>query len=164
MLLIIIMAIVGLSSSAANNVAPIKVLAARLIGTEKIVGNARVVLNSSKLRALNSSLGSYLANANHDIIKPLALQSIDVTKLDKKLIATEANPAMVKRLEDDRLNGVYDREYAREMASQLETIGILMRQVYGSTTSKSLKTFLEEANLSLAPTQQQFAKFDSTNG
>ena len=141
-----------------------KQLAARLQSTETIVGNAQPNLKSSKLRALNSSLKIYLTNTNRDIAAPLLLNKIDVTKLDKKIIASEAGTEMVSRLEDARLNAVYDRTYAREIAYQLDTIVTLMSQVGKNTSSKSLKEVLTTAQSNLEPIQKQFEDYNAANG
>jgi len=150
--------------SSKSNTAPEKQLAARLQSTEVIVSNAQGTLKSSQLRTLNSNLTIYLTNTNRDIAEPLLAAKVDVKKLDKKIVASEAGTDIVNRLEDARLNATYDRTYAREISYQLETIVALMRQIYDSTRSPSLKTFLDGAYTNLEPTQKQFAEFNTANG
>lgn len=138
-------------------------LAARLQSTETIVKDAQDKLKSTQMRTLNSNLMIYLANTNRDIATPLLKDGVDVTKLSKSLLASESNPEMTNRLEDARLNAVYDRTYAREMSYQLETITALMLKIYNSTNDESLKTFLDDARMNLEPTQKQFADFNAAN-
>ena len=137
-------------------------LAARLIGTETVASDSTSKIKSSSLRALNSNLKIYLTNTNRDIAVPLAKDSIDVNKLDKTLLATESDTDANARLEDARLNGVYDRTYAREMAYRLATIVSLMKKIQGSTSNKTLQTFLVSALTNLEPTQKQFSDFNET--
>lgn len=141
-----------------------KQLAARLIGTATIASDGSSKLKGTSLRALNGNLNIYLADVNQDIIAPLSKDDIDATKLDKGLLADESGSDITTRLEDARLNGVYDRTYAREMAYRLATILTLMNKILGSTSNKDLKTFLTDAVTNLEPTQQQFADFNETTG
>lgn len=138
---------------------PTERLAARLKGTETIVDESQKSLKSSQLRSLNSSLELFLANTNRDIAEPLKNNGLDVAKLNPAILAQEDGSKLKERLEDARLNAVFDRTYAREMAYQLETTLALMRQVYTTTNSKSLKEFLETSYNNLEPVQKQFADF-----
>lgn len=161
---ILLTIILSLVLAAGHNVEPAKQLAARLQGTEAIVGDAQTKLKSTQLRTLNSNLKIYLTNTNRDIAAPLQKDGINVAKLDKKLVAKEAGTAITTKLEDARLLATYDRIYALEIASQLDTIVELMRQINSSTTNKSLKLFLDSAFTNLEPTQKQFAQFNASNG
>lgn len=163
-LVVVLTIVFGVIVSSSNSTNPEQQLAARLIGTEKIVGDAQVQLKSSQLRTLNSNLKIYLTNTNRDIAAPLLKSGVNVAKLDKTVTANEAGTDITTRLEDARLNAVYDRTYAREISYQLGTIVALMRQVNTSTKSQSLKAFLDDAYKNLEPTQKQFAEFNATNG
>lgn len=143
---------------------PLEQLAARLTATEKIVTSAKPNLKSSELRGLNSNLGLYLTNTNRDIAEPLLSAGVHVDKLDKKIVSDESGDAILSRLEDARLNAIYDRTYAREMAYQLETLITLMKQIYSSTGNSELKQFLQTTYASLEPTQEAFAEFNAANG
>jgi hypothetical protein len=139
-------------------------LAARLQSTETIVGDAQSKIKSTNLRALNSNLKIYLTNTNRDIAAPLLKQNITVSKLDKTIVASESGTDITNRLEDARLNAIYDRTYAREIAYRLATIIALMDQINSSTSSTSLKTFLGDSIKNLEPTQASFEDFNATNG
>jgi hypothetical protein len=143
---------------------PLEQLSARLTATESIVADAQDNLKSSELRSLNRSLKIFLTNTNRDIAEPLLDSGVNVKKLDKDTVAKESGEDITSRLEDARLNAVYDRTYAREMAYQLETIITLMKQIYRSGGSDSLKSFLVTAYGNLEPTQQSFADFNAANG
>lgn len=139
-------------------------LAARLQSTETIVSSAQSTLKSTQLRTLNSNLSIYLTNTNRDIAAPLLQSGINVSKLDKAVVASESSTSISNKLEDARLNVDFDRTYAREIAYRLETITLLMKQLYGSTNNKSFKSFLDSAYTNLEPTQKQFADFNAANG
>jgi len=142
---------------------PLQRLAARLQTTEKIVTDAQGKLKSTELRTLNSNLKIFLTNTNRDITTQLTDQKINIAKLDKTIVTAEAGTDIVSRLEDARLNAVYDRAYARELSYQLERITNLIEQIKSSTSSQSLKTFLDNTSLNLQPTQKAFAEFNAAN-
>lgn len=156
LLVIILVAAVGLSS----NKKPLEQLAARLQSTQTIATDAATKLKDSQLLALNSNLEIYLTNTNRDIAAPLLKDNVDVTKLDKTIVASEAGTDILTRLENARLNAVYDSTYAREMSYRLDTIVALMKQIYSSTNNSELKTFLNNAYTNLVPTQKAFANFN----
>jgi hypothetical protein len=138
-------------------------LTARLNTTQTITTSAQINIKSSELRSLNSNLQLYLTNTIRDITIQLKNEKIDPASLDKKIVASETATDMINRLEDARLNAVYDRTYAREMAYQLESIIALIDQVESSTGSQSLKSFLDSSRTNLQPTQTTFSDFNAAN-
>lgn len=160
-LVIILAAVFG--SIGGGKKAPLERLSVRLTSTATVANNAQVNLKSSQLRSLNASLKLYFTNTNRDIAAPLTAAGIDPEKIDKNIIASESTTAMTTRLENARLNAVYDRTYAREMAYQLGNTLTLINQIYKTTQSASLKTFLSSAYKNLQPTQQAFANFTTTD-
>jgi hypothetical protein len=163
-LAIIISAIVIFNFVANSGKNNLEHLAARLQSTETIVGTAQSKIKSTSLRALNSNLKIYLTNTNRDIVDPLSKQSVSITKMDKTIVSSEAGKDVTDRLEDARLNAIYDRTYAREIAYRLETILALMHQINDTTSSTSLKSFLQDSITNLEPTQKSFEDFNATNG
>jgi len=159
--LIILVSILVVIANAisAGKTDPLKHLSARLTATQIVVTDAQANLKSSKLRSLNSNLKLYMTNTNRDIEKPLLSAGIDIKKPNKAIAATEATTDLTTRLEDARLNAVFDATYAREMTYQLGTLMTLMNQIYKSTSNTELKTFLKSAYDSLQPTQESFAGF-----
>jgi len=138
-------------------------LPARLAATEVIATDAQKNLKSSKLRSLNSNLKLYMTNTNRDIATPLLGAGVNTAKLSDSIIALESTTELSARLEDARLNGVFDRTYAREMTYQLGTLMTLMTEIYNSTRNTELKTFLKTSYDSLKPTQESFANFSTTD-
>jgi predicted outer membrane protein len=160
--IIILLIIVIALGSMSGGIKPTQRLAARLTTTAGTVEYAAGNIKSSALRALNSDLKIYLTNTIRDIDPILAKDGVKISSLDKKIMASESNTDMLARLEDARLNVDFDNTYAREMSYQLDMTLLLMKQIYTSTSSNSLKVFLTDAYANLAPTQQLFAKFNST--
>jgi hypothetical protein len=162
-LIVLVSVLAGVANSiAASKTAPLEHLAARLNATQTIVTGAQQNLKSSDLRGLNSNLSLYMTNTNRDIAAPLLSAGVDVTKLDANIVAAESTTALAARLEDARLNAVYDSHYATEMTYQLSTLLTLMSQIYNSTSNAQLKAFLTSAYNNLKPTEQSFSQFSQT--
>lgn len=160
LLLAIVFIVVG--STIKNNRADTNErLYARLSATATIAKNAQKNLKDSKLRALNSNLNLYLTNTSRDIVEPLTVSGVNLSKIDKTITSEESGSAIVARLENARLNSEYDRTYAREMAYQLETIMALMNQIHSSNASTALKTYLEKTYNDLEAIQKDFADYNS---
>lgn len=138
-------------------------LAARLQATQDIVHSTKSNVKNHQLRALNSSLDIYLTNTLRDATPILAKHNIDINKLSKTVISAESDANILANLENARLNAIYDRIYASEMANQLENTTILMQKIFKSTNDKSLKSFLNNAYLTLQPTQKQFADYNASD-
>ncbi|MFZ2125477.1 MAG: hypothetical protein WA087_02725 [Candidatus Saccharimonadales bacterium] len=160
---IILLIIVIVLGSMNSGIKPTQQLAARLITTADTVDYATDNIKSSALRELNSKLKLFLTETIRDINPILAKDGVKISSLDKKILALESNTNMLARLEDARLNVDFDNTYAREMSYQLDITLLLMKKIYTSTSSKSLKSFLEDAYTNrLAPIQQDFSKFNLT--
>lgn len=139
---------------------PLETLASRLTATETIVTDAQANLKSSQLRSLNSSLKLYLTNVNRDIGGVLDQAGVDTAKIDDSILTQESTTALSERLEDARLNGIYDRTYAREMAYKLATTLSLVQDISAGSYSDEVKTFAEDVYTNLAPTQEAFDSYE----
>jgi len=161
-ILIIIISIIVNSVVSAQR-APLQHLAARLASITTVATNAQANIKSSDLRSLNSNLGIYLANTNRDVAAPLLAAGVNVSNIPDSVTKAESSAALTARLEDDRLNAVYDNQYAVEMAYQLDTLLNLMQQIKESTSNTQLKNFLTSAYTNLQPTQKAFADYNAAN-
>jgi len=161
--LLLLILVIGLVTKAAGGpTANMEHLAARLQATAKIAAAADPNIKSGKLAALNSNLDIFLTNTNRDIAAPFKEVGVDTAHLSKAMITSEAGTQLSARLDDARLNAVFDSTYAREMAYQLATILTLMKEVYKVTGNTDVKNFLENAYTNLEPTQQSFDSFSAT--
>ncbi len=163
LLLLIIIVVMAIGSGSGNTTSSLTSVAARFDTLQGVSEDAQENLQNSELRTLNSSLTLTLTNSNRDLAGPLKDEEIDLKeKKNKSLtaVATEFEE-LGARLEDARLNAVYDRTYAREMAYQLKTLQTDMAELYTSTRSKSLKTVLQTANTNLKPLTEGFSESNS---
>lgn len=161
---IVIIIVIGMVASfASGNVGDTERLAARLQATQGIVTSAKANVKNHQLRKLNSDLNAYLTNTLRDATPILAKKNIKISKLSKTAAAAESNLKILATLEEARLNAIYDRIYASEMANQLENTMILMQKIFKNTTDKSMKTLLSNAYTSFQTTQKQFDEFNAND-
>jgi hypothetical protein len=163
-ILILLAVILMIANSGTGPTEKMQTLAARLQTLQTIASDSQANIKSGPLRDTNSNLTIFLTNTNRDIAEPLAGNGVDVTKLDEKIVAQEAGEDLTATLEDARLNAVFDRTYAREMSYQLDTVAILMQEIYNSTGNEAFKTFLENTSTNLEPLRQQFSDFNAATG
>ncbi len=159
--LLVIIAVFIINSSATGPTQKIQTLAARLLTLQTITSDAQKTIKSSALRSINSTLTIYLENTNRDIVSPLAKSGVDVTKIDKSITQQEDGSALKQKLEDARLNALYDRTYSREMTYQLDTVATLMQDIYSNSGNKTLKDFLQTTASNLQPITKQLSEFNA---
>lgn len=162
--IVLLLVVILIGSLFSGGVKPSEKLAARLTITAETVESATGIIKSSKMRALNTDLKLFLTNTIRDIEPFLTKNGIKIEKLSDKVLEDESNADLLIRLEDARLNGIYDRTYAREMSYQLDTILTLMRQIGKSASTEGFKSFLDNAIINLEPIQQDFSDFNQANG
>jgi hypothetical protein len=136
-------------------------LAARLKTLQTISDSAQVNIKSNSLRSTNSTLDILLTNANRDIVTPLSNNNVDIKNLDKSITAAEAGTALTQKLSDAKLNAIFDRTYASEMNYQLNTVFVLMQDIYTRVNSKSMKDFINTTTTNLQPIEKQLDSFDA---
>ncbi|HRQ86478.1 MAG TPA: hypothetical protein PLY16_00025 [Candidatus Saccharibacteria bacterium] len=139
---------------------PLETLTARLASTETLVKDAQANLSSSELRSINSSLGIVLANINRDIKEPMQKAGVEPARLSGSVVEKESLSDTENKLEDARLNGVFDRTYAREMEYILSSTLALIKELQQTRSQQSLLTFLNATKQNLEPAQASFAEFN----
>ncbi|NCO10834.1 protein phosphatase CheZ [Candidatus Saccharibacteria bacterium] len=160
---VIILSIIGALSGGGRSDAWYQ-LVARLNATAEVADSSNGKIKSSQLRSLNSEIRIFITNTNRDITGPLDKMKIDPKKVPEKIATNESAQPMLDRLEDARLNAVYDRTYAREMTYQLALILSQLRQMYDSASDEETKAFLETAFDNLQATHTSLANYsESTN-
>lgn len=142
--------------------ADLTTLSVRLSNIQSITDDSRKNIVSSRLRATNTALSLALTNANRDIIEFLPATGGDKSKVDPKITSQESTEELMKTLDDARLNGIFDRIYAREMSYKLDTTLILITQLESKTKNSSQRAFLTATHKNLAPLQEQFSEFNTT--
>jgi hypothetical protein len=142
---------------------PTELIAARLVAAQDIADDATSDIKSTQLRSINSNLKIYFTNTIRDLTPFLTSRDINIKKLNKDLLADESTDELLERLLDARLNGVYDRTYAREMTFILSNIITAYNSAEKATNNTSYKSFLTNAKNDLNPTQIQFANYNADN-
>ena len=153
-LLLAIAIIIGISSlSKGPSASSLTAVAARLNNLAVISDDAEEYIQSSQLRTLNSNLNISLVNTNRDLATTLKSQKINIKDKKNATVAAAANEleTVQGRLEDARLNAVYDRTYAREMLYLLRTVNSDMERLYKASKSAGLKETLNTANDNFIP-------------
>jgi hypothetical protein len=163
LILTIVIALALLSSAGGSKTISTERLALRLQTLQKISQDSHNTIKDSNLRSINSNLKTSLLNANRDITEPLKAAKIDLKKTDPKVTDEENGEAITKNLEEARLNGTFDRTYAKEISYQLETTTVLMNGLLKTTKSTSLKTFLSASLKDLTALQSQFSTYSSAS-
>lgn len=160
---VVVIILITIIANLPKSTSPTTLLAARLIATKTVATDSSTRLKSSKIRSINSNLKISLTNTIRDIKPFLTKIDVDINKLDASVKSKESTKLLTDRLEDARLNGIYDRTYAREMAYKLSTIITLYKKIEKDTGDNELKTFLETAEKNLSPVQAQFAEYNAAN-
>jgi len=142
---------------------PLDQMAARFNTVEAVHARGESEATNSQLRATNSTLGIYLVNTKRDLNSQLENRGLNTDKLSDELLAQEPLSETLDKLEDDRLNGVFDRAYAREMSYLLETLLTMFKQAKSDSDNQELIDVLDSAHDNLAPIQQEFAEFNETS-
>jgi hypothetical protein len=156
----IIVSLMIFSSLSAGPTNDMQHLAARLTTLKTIANAAQPTIKSSQLRSTNGGLIVTLSNANRDIVAPFAGAGVDTTKPDKTIVAAENGDKLTAKLEDARLNAVYDGAYAREMSYQLSSAISLMSKIYNGSSSQQVKNFLLATDKNFEPLKKQFDDFN----
>lgn len=162
-LLILIVGILSLLGGGSTPTTNMETLSARLTTLTKITTDSQKNIKSNQLNGINSNLNIFLTNADHDIITPLKNNGIDPANIDKTITAAENGSALTAKLDDARLNAVFDRTYAHEMSYQLATVHALMQSIYNATKSGSMKSFLQTSDTNLSTIKKQLDDFYATS-
>ncbi len=166
LLLLIIFVIIGVSSSAGGTPsASLASVSSTLSNLQTVSEASQKNIQSGELRSLNSSLTLTLTNTNRDLAVVLKEQKINLkdTKKNKSLATVKKDfDDLNSRLEDARLNAVYDRTYAREVTYSLKNLHADMGQLYSATRNKELKSILDKTDVSLKLLLESFETFNGS--
>ncbi|MDN5819114.1 MAG: hypothetical protein L0H36_01390 [bacterium] len=138
-----------------------QLLAAKLDSLSKIVKKSQQNLQTNTIRSNNSDLQLVLSNTTQSITAPLESHGVKMQKLDKNYVKAVAakDATLEQRLEDARLNAIFDETYSREMAYEIKTLMVQMQSIYTKTSDKALAAALAESFKNLGPIQEVFAKY-----
>lgn len=160
--LFIAVAVIGSISQGGASPQKLQTLYVRLETLGTISNEAKKQIKSNSLRATNASLVIFLTDANHDVVDPLIKSGVNVKKIDKSISQKFGGDELKQTLEEARLLATYDVVYAREMNYELETLQLLMKEIYDSTKSKSMKEFITSTDDSLVTIRKQLTDFSGS--
>lgn len=148
-----------------TNTSTERALYTTIFNNSEIADEASKEIKSSQLSSLNSAYYGQLINDMTAMSQPLAKRGIDAKELGKAAKKAAAFEETLQKLEDARLNAVYDKTYAAELDYQLRSIIMLMDKIQKFSSNKAMVDFvkkgksnyttiqngLEDYNTNLAP-------------
>lgn len=147
-------------SGGTSNADRMTVISARITGLQGIVASAPENLQSSELRTQNSNLSLALTSASGDIGSSIEATGASTNEKDDRVVAINKEFEQINsNLEDARLNGIYDRAYAREMAFALKTLHTEMDALYQATSKDTVREFLRSTDENVVPFIEDFSSF-----
>lgn len=138
-------------------------LSTRLSTTSKIADSTTGKIKSSTLRSLNSEVKLFITNTNRDLKAPLADLGITTESIPANIKAEESADPALARLEDARLNAVYDRTYAREMTYELALVLSALQKAYEVSSSADTQQTLSNSYDTLKLTYDSFSEYSAAN-
>lgn len=163
-ILVIAFAIALISSGRGpSETVQMETMAARLQALQSIADNAGQNIGDDSLQSANANLDTELTSLNQQIVVPLKNNGINAKALPQSIVKAQALTDTTNRLNDAKLNAVYDRTYASEMSFQLSELFILMREINSGSNSRSMRAFIQNALSNLKPIDDQLSSFTGAN-
>lgn len=136
----------------------------RINAMKTLTTKSQKTIRSGQLRGINSALSITLSNTSRDSAKPLEAANQKLEKAKKSPDLTTELNTMNRNLEDARLNNIFDRVYAREVAYQIVRARLELKNLAATSNSKSLKEFANTTEKNLAPIYDQLKAFNNSQG
>ena len=119
---------------------PLQRLTLRLQTLQSISNESRDIITNPDLSKINSDTSLLVTGSLASLDAPMdAAGRGNTSDANKKL---EADTATLTALRDAQLRGTYDDTYARVVAQKVDTIIVLLSEIYSKTNSRSLKEAL----------------------
>ena len=149
-------------SSGSNNTDKILTLAVKTGQLQMITTDASERITSNKLQVINSSLDLHLTNIGRELAEPLLAEEVNLEELIESSVEGGDNAELVETLDEAKLNAVYDRVYAREMAYELAIMFALVSEIEIETTNSSILKTLADLRKDLTPIREELAGFNES--
>lgn len=117
-----------------------------IFNSAEISSEASKHIKNSQLSSLNSAYHGQLVNDLTAMSEPLAKRGIDAKELGKAAKKAAEFEEVLQKLEDARLNAVYDKTYAAELDYQLQSIIMLMEKVEKLSSNKDMVEFVKKGS------------------
>lgn len=134
-----------------------------MIDVEKSTDQSDRYLKSSGMSSANSALRSTLTNAARDMQTPLTNMGQDPSAL--KSAATKPpyhDDELLTSLDDARLNGIYDRVYARELNTKMKLMVSYMESIEQNNSRESMQEFVSKNKKSFEDIQKSIEDWQSS--
>jgi hypothetical protein len=102
-----------------------------------LVADGKKNLTSDEIGKINSEL--YIILLSDDAELQAALKTAGLKKVDKTILAAEADSETFDTLATAKLNAQYDAKYQTVLIQKLESHRALLKELHGKSKSKSLK-------------------------
>ena len=121
-----------------------------IVDTQKVTKDAGKRIKNNRLKSINSTLNASLVNASTNLEKPLGGLGVDTKKLRATVQKTEYHDQrLVDKLEDARLNAVYDRTYTTQMEYKVKDIQLNMQAISKAGTTKETNDAFKKIDTAL---------------
>lgn len=160
-LVVIIFAMVLLSSGGPSQTERIAGLLARTQSLKTMTQDSVKTIKDSKLRAANGSLTAILSGMENEFTAQLSSSGGNLPKRPADDPIAAEFTATSEKLEDARLNERFDTVYAREIAYQIKKIRTEFSIIYDNSKSESFKEILAKEDKSLEDLNEDFTAFNT---
>ncbi len=135
----------------------------RVQALEKLTDTSRSNIQSSQLQALNASLNTILTGIDQQSGDSLTVYGISkLPTVPKTAPVTVEYTDLASKLQDAKLNVIFDRTYAREITYQLSIMQSEMKAIYDHSNNKTIKSYLVKSSDNITPLQKEFANFNDS--
>lgn len=115
-------------------------LSARLDALQEMITQSKKSISDPDLSKLSSDLSILTAGSIAQLQTPL--KNAGMGSISDDIKKAEADEATLQKLEEAKLAGIFDRTYARLLKLKLDTLLVLMNDIYDETKSGALKNAL----------------------
>lgn len=151
---VVILGILLLVWSNSGNISPqLQRLSARLDTMQTIASDSDRSIRNNDLRRLNSDLRILTTGSIVKLREPMTAAGMGSVSGDIR--AAEADTATIERLETAKTGGDFDGVYARIVEQKINTITVLMMEIYDNTRNANLREALSETYTDFATVREQ---------
>lgn len=138
-------------------------LNSRYTSIGSVANKYQKIIIDPKLRATNSQLTVFLANAKNNLNDTVAAQKIAVKNVTIPELVISNNKkritALNETLNNAQINNTVDRIYAKEMAYELESIGSLLISLKNKSNNQTVQSYVTSTVDNLNVVHKSFTEF-----
>ena len=135
----------------------------RVQSLRSVVSDSAQTIQSSQLRSHNSTLGTLLGGAEQGATTFIGQYDLkEMPEIAEGSSLAIEFSELTSTLDDARLNAVFDRTYAREMAWQLGQLRSELQILYDGARDNDFQEYLVETDKNIEPLVKRFSEFNDT--